>query len=445
MVEVVVEVEWTAREIVAFREALRLSRPEFARRIGVTTRTLTWWENGQTEGMHAASRRLLHNALATADADAVGRFKRSLTGGATNPVVRNPTAEVEEVIEDMRRREILAYLGVGVGVAGQLAEQLVSEPDRMLSAIDATSISERRLACLEQAVTGLGRRVVQKPPHTLVDETLAYFQSVRGCLEGRLSTHHRVRLVRAAGRLANVMGEILFNQGRFAAARQWYETSIHAARDIGDLYSEDIALAGLSYLPTYSDEPGEVLDTLAVRLDQNPDEGPAVAWLWGMAARAHASLGDADQFAACIEKASRALERSTPDQIETGIFSFRPEKLAFYEAIGHSRLQRADATADAARRAIALYDPQETMEPALVQLEYATALLSSGEVEEACVTATRAVTDTRTFLGAVVTGRAVQFDAALSDVRGRAVADWRQHALPALEAAQAKVEPGTSV
>ena len=83
------DVVWTAREITALRDALRMSKPEFARRVGVTPRTLRLWENGKTTRIHAASQRLLHEALDTADPDAVHRFHRYL-GDA------EPTAEVVE-------------------------------------------------------------------------------------------------------------------------------------------------------------------------------------------------------------------------------------------------------------------------------------------------------------------------------------------------------------
>ncbi|WP_156371353.1 hypothetical protein [Nocardia arizonensis] len=334
----------------------------------------------------------------------------------------------------MRRRELLAC--IGAGLAGHAADLVVSEPEKMLAALDAGSVSERRLGLLEETADVLGSRVVQVPPHELLQSTLEQFRMVRGCLGERQATLHQIRLVRTAGRLANVAGEILFNEGHFGQARLWYTTAIHAAQDIGDRYSEDIALAGLSYLPTYSDRPRDVLDLLTPRLAEDPRTGAAAAWLWGMAARAHAKLGDADQFTYCIEKSAASLDSVAGQDLPVGIFSFRPEKLAFYQAVGYAELGRPDDTARAAARAMSLYDPRETMEPALVRFEHATALLGSGEIEEACAVATAAITDNHTYVGMTVSKRARQFDAALAPLRGRALSDWRQQAAAVLGPSQ---------
>ena len=435
-----VEIDWTGEDVLALRAAMKRSRYEFARLVGVTPRTVILWENGRTTRMHAASRRLLDRVLAEADSVAIARFERAIQAGPTAGRDTEDTSaaldriqlgrdigldkEVED--DDVRRRLLLAC--IGAGLAGQAADLVATEPEKMLATLDAGSMSERRLGFFEQSVEALGTRVVQVPPHELLHLTLDQFRTVRGCLAERQSTHHQIRLVRTAGRLANIVGEILFNEGHFGQARLWYTTAIHAAQDIGDRYSEDIALAGLAYLPTYSDNPKEVLNLVGPRLEENPGYGPAAAWLWGMAARAHASLGNSDSFARCIARSEQALENVPAEHLSIGIFSFRPEKLAFYQAIGYSRLGRTKETAGAAARAISLYDPSETMEPALVRFEHATALLGSGEVDEACAVATDAITNGHTYVGLTVTKRAKQFDTAVATYQGRAVTDWRQQA-----------------
>ncbi|WP_225725621.1 MULTISPECIES: DNA-binding transcriptional regulator [unclassified Nocardia] len=436
-----VEIDWTGEDVLALRVAMRRSRSEFARLVGVTQRTVILWENGRTTRMHAASQRLLDRVLSEADSVVVARFERAITAGRemapTNPAGaagrRIPALDKEVEDDDMQRRELLAC--IGAGLAGQAAAMVAGEPEKMLATLDAGSISERRLALLEESADTLGRTVVQVPPHELLQGTLEQFRTVRSILADRQATHQQIRLVRTAGRLANIVGEILFNDGHFGRARMWYTTAIHAAQDIGDRFSEDIALAGLAYLPTYSDKPREVLRLLAPRLGENPNHGAAAAWLWGMAARAHASVGESAQFEYCIARSANALDGIPNAELPVGIFSFRPEKLAFYRAIGYSRLGRAEETAQAAAQALSLYDPRETTEPALVRFEHATALLESGEVEHACAVATEAITDGNTYVGLTVGKRARLFDAALTHRRGPAIADWRERARPVLAAA----------
>ncbi|MGW1740485.1 helix-turn-helix domain-containing protein [Nocardia sp. NPDC001965] len=424
-----VGIDWTAQDIRALRESLRLSPTEFARVVGVTKRTVLLWEQERTKTLHASSRRLLDQVLTQAEPRTVERFEDA-TGRGQHLVSAEP-----EVKDDMRRRDLIAC--IGAGVAGQMADSLMHEPGRMTAALDVTSVSERRLDYFDALTSDLGRRVVQVPPRTLLSSALDNFRAVRACLSERQATYNQIRLVRVAGRLANVVAEILFNEGYFDEARHWYMTAIHAFQDIGDRYSEDIALAGLSYLPTYSADPIGALAVLSPRLAQKPMSGAAVAWLWGMAGRAHAVMGDEDEFRLCIANAATALDSASPDEIELGIFSFRPEKLAFYEAIGHSRFGRTDQTSVAAHRALSMYDPTETTEPCLVRLEYASALLAAGEVDEACAVATQALTNDRTYLATSVTGRARRFDADLRGVNSRAVSAWREQARPALEAVKA--------
>jgi transcriptional regulator with XRE-family HTH domain len=67
-------IEWTPAEIRALREAMRRSPLEFARIVGVTKRTLSLWESGQTSNMHESSKRLLYQVLEDAADDAKQRF-----------------------------------------------------------------------------------------------------------------------------------------------------------------------------------------------------------------------------------------------------------------------------------------------------------------------------------------------------------------------------------
>ncbi|WP_405181773.1 helix-turn-helix domain-containing protein [Nocardia sp. NBC_01377] len=69
-----VEIEWTPLAVRALREALRRSSLEFAKMVGVTNRTLILWESGKTSRPHASSKRLLHEVLENAPAEAQQRF-----------------------------------------------------------------------------------------------------------------------------------------------------------------------------------------------------------------------------------------------------------------------------------------------------------------------------------------------------------------------------------
>jgi len=107
-----------------------------------------------------------------------------------------------------------------------------------------------------------------------------------------------------------------------------------------------------------------------------------------------------------------------------GIFSFVPEKLAFYEANGAILLDQPDRAMEAADSALSLYDMAETTEPALVQFEKASALVSSGDVAEASRVACEALRNPQTYQSVSVRRRMSRFDQLLRETKTRDADDW---------------------
>ena len=291
--------------------------------------------------------------------------------------------------------------------------------------LDRGTASDTRTAHLEQAADELGVQVIKVAPLALLESALTNLRRVRTLLAERQPTSLQMRLVRTSAKLSNIVGEILFNAGGFSQAREWYKTAEHAANDAGDRYLADIALGGLAYLPTYSDDPRGVIALLTPRLDSGPTATPAVSWLWGLRARAHAALDEATDFNRAIENARECLARSSQELIIPGIFSCVPQKLAFYEANGAVLLNEPQRALQAADRALAIYDMSETTEPALVQLDRASALVQSREASEACRLAVTAVTAPATYRSVSVRTRARRFNHLLGSISTPAADDWR--------------------
>lgn len=337
--------------------------------------------------------------------------------------VPEPQAPTER--ETTTNRRELFHLG-GAAMAGALIEGLWSEPARMQSALDRGSVSPIRLCALRREAADLGVRVVRVPPSTLIDEALAQFRNVRRLVGKKQPLAAQRELAICGAMFATVLGEILFNEGQFPLAEQWYGVARRAAEEANDQYLADIALAGSTYLPTYTPDPRAVVENITPRLDAKHSPSPAIAWLWGFHAKAHAMLGDLNAFQKSIDRARQALDRSSPDLVQPGIFSFVPEKLAFYEARGWVELNNADAASAAADRAISLYDFTETTEPALARFEQASAYAQAGELNEACRIARTAVQDRRTYHGVTVAARAHEFDRLLGRSNCESVRDWRE-------------------
>lgn len=314
----------------------------------------------------------------------------------------------------------------GAAVAGTLVDRLWAEPGKMHSAIDCGSIGTDRLRHLRQDAVDLGVRVVQVPPATLVEEALAQFRTVRKALAKKQSLAVQRNLAVCGAMFATVLGEILFNEGNFPLASHWYGVARRAAQEAEDRYHEDIALAGNTYIPTYTPDPRGVLANVLPRLESRHAPSPAIAWLWAFRAKAHAMLGERHQFEKSIDHSRRALEGSKTALIQPGIFSFVPEKLAFYEARGWVELRSSEYASKAAERALAMYDFSETTEPALVRFEQASAFAQDGELAESCRIATNAILDRRTYHGITVVARAHEFDRLVGPSNAECVREWRE-------------------
>lgn len=314
-----------------------------------------------------------------------------------------------------------------------LLELLDDEPNRMRSTLDTSTLSEARLEQLEKLAARLGVQVVKVAPGDLLELSVSTFQQVRKILERPQRAKHHVRLVRVASRVASVIAEIMYSQGSGRLAREWWTTSIQAAQEAGDNNLLDLAVASLAYIPTYGGRPDIVLDLVRPRIDQQRPCTPAVAWLWGTAARAHALAGDTHLFEKAIAQSHNVLIQSDPTQIGPGIFSFTPHKHAFYNADGYTSLGRSKDAIEAANHALAMYDPADTTEPALVRLDCAIVLAQQGDLDGACEHAIAAISAPNTFLSVTVRSWANRFDSHL-DPDDPAAANWRERYHAALHA-----------
>lgn len=344
---------------------------------------------------------------------------REVSGQGTS----GPAGQPEEV-NPTDRRDFIAF--GGLALAGHAMQTLDHELNMIHITIDRGTTSAERTEHLIAAANDLGVQAVQVAPQALVRPALQALHSIRMLLEERQPTRQQVRLIRASAMVSTVVGEIMFNVGQFGKAREWYKTAEYTATDIGDRYLLDIALAGQAYLPTYSDDPRGVLALIAPRLDSDPRPSPAIAWLWGFKARAHAVLGESSDFERSIGHAQDALARSPQELITAGIFSFLPEKLAFYEATGAVQLNKPETAVTAADRALSLYDPSETTEPTLVRLERASALVRAGEIPEACRVASDALLDPSTYHAVTVRAYARKFDDLIRGIQSPETREWRQ-------------------
>ncbi|WP_214412921.1 hypothetical protein [Sphaerisporangium fuscum] len=341
--------------------------------------------------------------------------------GGEDPGVQQTRPDPREAATN--RREVF-QLGATTMALG-LTESILRGPDLFEQALDSSNVGEARLLYLESAVDRLAQKMEKAHPASVLPETLLCLTSIRELLAHRQLTDAQRRLVRVGASLSLVVGVAMFCANQFPLARRWYAAATRAAEEAGDQRLSDLALANTALLPTYSGDAPGVLALVTPRLEQVTGATPAIAWMWGFAALAHASLGDRDAFERAISRSRTTLERCEPAHQQSGALSFQPQRQMFYETRGRADLGDLEGTADAATRALAAYDPTDNADPALVRFAYACALVKAGEIEEACHIATAAIRDPSTCPSHVVVVRAHEFDALLA-TSGSVTADWQE-------------------
>ncbi len=340
--------------------------------------------------------------------------------GKNEPGVSLTPSGTEEATTN--RRQVF-QLGAATMTTG-LLDGVTHGPDLFEQALHSTTVSEAKLSFLESETEHLGLRGGITPPGDLIREALLHLSSVRELLRNHQPNVVQRRLARVGAQLSFTMGEHLFTLHQPELAHRWWRTAVQAAEEAGDQHFADHAYAACAYLPTYFSDPRGVLAHVTPRLEQATKATPAIAWMWGFAAMAHAALHNRSEFERANIMARNTLARCSADSLTPGIFSYLPRKQAFYEARGYAELGDVEGAGDAASRALADYESPASTNAALTRLAYATALVKADETEEACRLATVAI-KCREVPALPVVIRAREFDALLKP-KTPAVLEWRE-------------------
>jgi transcriptional regulator with XRE-family HTH domain len=420
----------------ALRDAIFASGMEvtqFARKVGVDPKSVQRWiTNGRVP--HANHRWKACQVLEREESEL---WPETRIAPETSPVKHPPEiikqpespermAYVNDGdVDDVERRELLKIFG-GVIAVANLPGLLENELNRMHITLSRGSVSDERVAYLEQCADGLGVLVASAAPMAALKPALTALTSVRAHLEERQPTRFQTRLVAVSAKLSLIVGVEAFQLGQVKQAHEWHKAAQYAASDAGIQYLADIALAQQAFVPLYSGNPTEVVRLISPRLDSNPSPSPAVSQLWGIKARAHAAMGEKESFRRSIRNGQDCLDRSEPEHIGPGILSFHPANLAFYETTGAVTLSDLSNSLDAATRALALFAATESYDRALVGLERACALAKAGEMTEACHAAKSVILDSRTYYCTPIREYARKFSEEIRSVSSSDASEWRE-------------------
>ncbi|GAA3745057.1 hypothetical protein GCM10022205_34940 [Spinactinospora alkalitolerans] len=332
-----------------------------------------------------------------AGADRVGPFYRRLFAlfyGASPaklgfPVPPPPIAPDpidREGDDDVDRR---GFLGIAATTApvvlplGEVRQRLESPLKRLLPAAD-----------LEHWVSVADRHIAAYGTCTPADLLSALSEDLEeiSALAGRYSHQRELQMV--AARLCGLTGALHTDLDDDAEARDWLATAGGYARLADDASMRTWGAMAQAMLAYYGHRPAEVIAVAErARRGIGGDGGAARVQLTGLAARAHARLGDHDTARDALTAATELFSSVPDEEADDGFFGFPETQLSMYESsvlslIGDPGAWSAQTTALDAYAG----DP---LSYSLILFDRARWQLRRGSVDDAAATAVTALADLR--------------------------------------------------
>jgi hypothetical protein len=370
---------WSQEEAAsqATQLAIRLGQPDLI----FTGPQVGRWERGECRprppylGVVCQLYEASAEALGVCDPPPSGRSALALDGSARS-AVSSPSDLPGEGEGNMERRAAMTSMAAVLGAT--LLE--------FTGALRHSNVGERMLAYIEADAARFATQYATVGPHELLPPVQETVTVVHKYLDGHQPIQHRRRLCRAAAQLASVAGMTLFNLRNEQQARWAFRAAGEAAAEAEDDLLGAWVAASECIIPTYNDDPWEVL-ALAHR-GQRLAAGAnsvVVAKLAALEAKAHASLGNDGAARAALLSANRAMAKATAEELQLGVFGFPPAKYFFYEGTCQVRLGQPDAALAAAEQALALYQPTRAFnEPTIARIDMAMAYATKGDLDHAC-------------------------------------------------------------
>ncbi|MFE3059963.1 helix-turn-helix domain-containing protein [Nocardia sp. NPDC059239] len=357
-----VEVEWTAREIRALRIALKESRREFAKRLRVSKRTITLWEDGITRRLQAASVRMLDDVLAGADTATRSRFEAlaqaSASAGSSDDVVTDHGGD------STNRRDALRILGIGGAAATGLryavlaaahdSALLTSVIDR--SPVEPTTMSEcaetlHRLATDYVLCPDLDRIFVELT--VLRDRLAAVIQRA-----GKLSDLQQLYVLLAA--TCTLLASVSHDLAEPHAAMIQTDSAAAFARLAGHRSLENWVYCTRAMIASWWEPPARVLEEAGKAITPH---GISHVRLSGLVARAHSQIGNRSAAFAAMDAARRERDRLPEHESLTDlgpVFAFSLARQHYYDATAYAQLREWTRAKSEAENVISLYAPTST-------------------------------------------------------------------------------------
>jgi len=227
------------------------------------------------------------------------------------------------------------------------------------------------------------------PPGTLL-ERLAPDLSDLADLAGQYPQQRD--LTRLAARLCGLTGALHTDLDDDRGARDWLHTAGRYAAMSGDLATQYWVAMAQAMTATYPANPARVR-TIAGKAaaELGPYSGAAAAQLTGLAARAHAAMGDPRAARTQLAAAERISAGLTAAQADETFFGFPRREMVMYASLVLTAAGDPSAW-NAQTDALSGYCASDTMDRPLILLARACHLARAGQPDQAARVATATIT-----------------------------------------------------
>ncbi len=268
-----------------------------------------------------------------------------------------------------------------------------AEPWHLARVLEVSAVGAASLDALEMAVSDFARRYPSTPPARLLDPVAAHYRDVTRLLEGPLPVAHRRRLSVVAGVLAGLAGNLAFDLKQRPRAEAYFAVALQAAQEAESADLGAWSLAMRSIVPAYEGDP---LGALVLVQQGQTFAGRATtptrhAWLTAMEAKAHAGLGDARACSEALGRAANALEQPGSSGNRLGTDFFDVPRLFAFKGTCLLLLRQPKAARTALAEGLALRNASDIKGRSLTRLDLAAAYAQERELEQAHVTAIKAL------------------------------------------------------
>lgn len=287
---------------------------------------------------------------------------------------------------EMNRRQLLRRISSGLSLGVSVAS--IEAVDSLRTVAEATiergALSPQVLDSWEHRVEEHVHDYATRPAQALLRDLIIDFSDLQALLDRCRSPRTGRVLVHLLGRTAAIIAVLIDDLGATRTARSWMRTARTAALEAGDRDHVAWTLAREAFFLLHYGHSGRS----ALEMSRAATAAARHGWSARVmaptvAARAHARRGATREAIAALDAADRAFDRVSAGATQ-GLFGWSYQQLTFSAGKALTILGETRRALAAQDRALALFPAEEILDPALIRLDRAQALIRAGDVTEGC-------------------------------------------------------------